>query len=100
MDLGERAAWLRFLIRDRGSKVTATFDAFLAWNGAQVIKTPVGSPRANAFAERLVGTLRRECLDHMLIPGERHLRRNPCSGSPAKPSISASGSSAGKPLAA
>jgi putative transposase len=40
-----------------------------------VIKTPVQSPRTNSYAERFVGTLRRECLDHMLIVGERHLRK-------------------------
>ena len=47
----------------------------LAGNGMRIIKTPVRSPRANSFAERYVGTLRRECLDHLLIYGERHLRR-------------------------
>jgi putative transposase len=46
-----------------------------AGNGARIIKTPVRSPRANSFAERYVGTLRRKCLDHVLIFGERHLQR-------------------------
>jgi transposase InsO family protein len=75
MDLGERAALFRFLIRDRDSKFTAAFDQVLAGSGAQVTKTPVRSPQANSFAERYVGTLRRECLDHLLIFGEGHLRR-------------------------
>ena len=44
-------------------------------NGVRIIKAPVRSPRANSFAERYLGTLRRECLDHLLIYGERHLRR-------------------------
>jgi putative transposase len=51
------------------------FDQVLAGSGARIIKTPVHSPRANSYAERYVGTLRRECLDHLLIHGERHLRR-------------------------
>jgi putative transposase len=75
MDVGERATRFRFLIRDRDSKFTAAFDDVLAGAGVRIIKTPVRSPRANSFAERYIGTLRRECLDHLLIHGERHLRQ-------------------------
>jgi putative transposase len=74
MDLGERATRFRFLICDHDSKFAA-FDEVLASHGMRVIKTPVCSPRANSFAERYVGTLRRECLDHLLIYGEQHLRQ-------------------------
>ena len=75
MDLGERARQFRFLIRDRDSKFTSMFDEVFADNGTRIVTTPVRSPRANSFAERYVGTLRRECLDHLLIYGERHLRQ-------------------------
>ena len=70
MDLGERAARFRFLIRDCDSKFTAALDDVLVGTGVRVIKAPVRSPRANSYAERYVGTLRRECLDHLLIHGE------------------------------
>ena len=75
MDLGERAGHFKFLIRDRDSKFTSVFDDVFVGNGVRIIRTPPRSPRANSFAERYVGTLRRECLDHLLIYGEQHLRR-------------------------
>jgi putative transposase len=73
MDLGDRATQFRFLIRDRDIKFTSAFDAMLADAEIRTIRTPARAPRANAYAERWIGTLRRECLDHLLITGPRHL---------------------------
>jgi transposase InsO family protein len=73
MDLGDHATRFRFLIRDRDAKFTADFDAVFAGADIPIIRAPVRAPRANAVAERWIGTLRRECLDYLLITGERHL---------------------------
>ncbi len=74
MNLDDHAESFKFLIRDRDAKFTAAFDAVLTAAGMRIIRTPVRAPRANAIAERWIASVRRECLDRMLIAGEGHLR--------------------------
>ena len=62
----------RFVIRDRDHRYGSDFDRAAAGVGARVIRTPARAPRANAICERFLGSVRRECLDHVLVLGERH----------------------------
>ena len=72
--LGERFEDNRFLLRDRGSNFTPSFDAVFQATGTRILRTAVQAPRMNATCERLVGTLPRELLDRVLILSEQHLR--------------------------
>jgi putative transposase len=73
MELNERDQPARFLIHDRDAKFPRAFDTVLEGEDIKIIKTPVQAPNANAYMERWVGTVRRECLDRMLFVGSRHL---------------------------
>jgi putative transposase len=73
--LQERRTQLRFLIHDRDSKFTRTFDEIFRTEGLEIIRTPFRAPKANAVAERFVRTVRAECLDWLLIAGSRQLDR-------------------------
>ncbi|MGF7236792.1 MAG: integrase core domain-containing protein, partial [Frankia sp.] len=75
MDLDRRAASIVFLIRDRAGQFTASFDAVFAADSIRILFSPPRAPRANAIRGRLIGTLRRELLDRLLIVNEQHLRR-------------------------
>jgi putative transposase len=74
MDLDDRTATFRFLVRDRAGQFTPSFDAVLTGAGIDTVRIPPLCPRANCFAERFVGTARTELTDRILILGERHLR--------------------------
>ncbi|WP_238598209.1 transposase [Saccharothrix sp. ALI-22-I] len=74
-DLGHRMESLRFLLRDRDGKYGQTFDTVFQADDLQVIKSAPQAPRMNAHCERVIGTLRREVLDHILILGEVHARQ-------------------------
>src|SRR5947209_4405430 len=65
----------RFLIHDRDTKFSGSFDEVFRSEGMRIVLTPIRAPNANAFCERWVGTLRAECLDWTLILGRRHLER-------------------------
>jgi putative transposase len=73
MELADQANATKFLVRDRDTKFSASFDAVFAADGTRVITTLVRAPRANAICERVIGTIRRECLDRILVLGRRHL---------------------------
>ena len=73
--LEEHGRLVGHLIRDRDTKFTRPFDNVWRSMGAEIVRSPVRAPNANAYAERWVGTIRRECLDHLLIVGPRHLAR-------------------------
>src|SRR6185312_13064478 len=74
MDLGQLTASIKFLIRDRAGQFTDSFDAVFTAEGIRILASPPQAPRANAVCERMIGTLRRELFDRLLIVNERHLR--------------------------
>lgn len=73
-ELADMGAHPTVLLRDHDAKFPPGFDAVFAAQGVRVVRTPVRTPQANAFAERWIGSIRREYLDWVLITGERHLR--------------------------
>jgi len=75
MDRDNRSPAIRFLIHDRDTQFSRSFDEAVRSEGAKVILTPIRAPNANAHAERLIATVRAECLDWTLILGRRHLDR-------------------------
>jgi putative transposase len=75
MDLGQLPTSVKFLIRDRAGQFTSCFDAVFQAAGIRILASPPQAPRANAICERMIGTLRREVFDRLLIVNEHHLRR-------------------------
>jgi putative transposase len=70
-----RSEPIRFLIHDRDSKFTAAFDEVFRSEAIRIVRTPVRAPRANAYVERWIGSIRGECLDRLLIFNRHHLER-------------------------
>jgi putative transposase len=75
MDLGQRAASVKFLIRDRAGQFTDSFNAVFTAAGVRILPSPPQAPRANAICETMIGTLRRELPGRLLIINELHLRQ-------------------------
>jgi putative transposase len=75
MDLEDRGRSVKFLLRDHDAKFTGRFDEVFCSDGTEVLRTPIRAPKANAYAERWVQTVRSECLDWTLVVGRRHLLR-------------------------
>jgi putative transposase len=75
MDLGSRAESVKFLIRDRAGQFPGSFDAVFIADGIRILASPPQAPRANAICERIIGTLRRELFDRLLIVNEHRLRQ-------------------------
>jgi hypothetical protein len=75
MDLDQRTTSVKFLIRDRAGQFTGSFDAVFTAAAIRILTSPPQAPRANAICERMIGTLRREVFDRLLIVNEHHLRR-------------------------
>ncbi len=73
--LREHLADKSHLVHDRDAKFSGGFDLVVRTEGVRVIKTPARAPVANTYAERFVGTVRRECLDWVIIFGRSHLER-------------------------
>ena len=78
MDLEDRSQRPRFLIHDRDTKLSRAFDDIFRSEGIKIVRTPILAPNANAYAERWVGAVRRECLDRLLIFGRRQLEHVLC----------------------
>ena len=73
MHLQDRGESARYILRDRDRKYTAKFDAILKSEGIKPVRLPVRAPNLNAYAESWLGSLKRECLNHFIVFGERHL---------------------------
>jgi putative transposase len=74
MALGDRITEVKFVLRDRDSRFTTVFDVVFAAEGIRMLVSPSQAPQANAICERMIGALRRELFDRLLIVSERHLR--------------------------